>query len=113
MSTPTTRFVLFAILHANIPSYADLWCFPAASLDVSLILLRDVRVEICRKPEHGVHARHSADVPRVHVTRLTRRVVDEAGIDSGFQVLTFNLQFEVKSTTSFSWYRRKTDFSKI
>ena len=74
---------------------------------------RDVRVEICRKPEHGVHARHSADVPRVHVTRLTRRVVDEAGIDSGFQVLTFNLQFEVKSTTSFSWYRRKTDFSKI
>ena len=49
---------------------------------------RDVRVESCRKPEHGVHARHSADVPRVHVTRLTCRVVDEAGIDSGFQVIS-------------------------
>ena len=43
---PTTRFALFVILHANIPSYADLWCFPVASLDVSLILNRDVRVEM-------------------------------------------------------------------
>ena len=54
----------------------------------SLCPKRDVRVESCLKPEHGVHARHSADVPRVHVTRLTCRVVDEAGIDSGFQVIS-------------------------
>ena len=42
---PTTRFALFVILHA-VPSCADLWCFPVASLDVSLILNRDVCVEM-------------------------------------------------------------------
>ena len=43
---PTKRFALFVILHENTPSYADLWCFPVASLDVSLILNRDVCVEM-------------------------------------------------------------------